>query len=1311
MRIDRNILINNLFPFSQKGNGIIIGKPGIGKSYALSQLSDSLWDNNIPSFIIKIDEIDGTDQSLQVELDTQENWISFLDSVKLPSDESKAVLIFDAFDAARDESLRKQYISQIRKAISGLKKWNVIVSIRTYDATKSPQLIKLFGANKTFEIGGLNEQELKSAFDNNPALGKMYDLAGDELKSVLKIPFFLRLLEIVLVGIEDAEYDKIKLIKSEAELLDKFWKKKISNTENSYNKEALLKQLSYCLVQNKTLSYLKDKFIQDSKTFKELRSDDIISEVGVSDHYVAFSHNILFDYIIGRLTIPVEPIKLVEYISQDKSRPFFLRPSFIFHFTRLWYKHRKEFWESYKHLNSESDAHIVLFKRLIPTSVIANEFETIDDLESVISNIDSIQKLLQSIRFLSGRILGVRDIELLYELSDKLNLEFLWDYAFVFDKIIRNENFNKELYKDKCGIIARRFLEFILVERKKRPERSFSLDRLGSTRGIEFVSRTFKTDIDKSKLLLKQILTLLKEPEFEIWYFSSLSDNIEHFASYDPEFVAEIYQTIFAHTKESNEKTNMVVSVALNLISNRSQDFEMCYYKLIEFFPNFLKISPEIAIRIGLEIVNSYVIKDKLYVPSDTVSYHKIQINDIVGTYLPDNSSMWNNNLSYHKPAQLEIKIILYLKELVTAGNVGKLDSLLQVYFSHAVVGFTWKKLIELANEYPNIFKNYLFQLTLNQIILDSSDTTYEIGISLEKIYPELNPEQREKVEESILKLLETEKDQDNKYADHKVNRLLNCIPKKLLTKEESINIINESNAVKNEPTFKSSCSSEPYTTDKWLEEQGIDLNEEENKEVYELLSQLESFNHQRMNDTPNRMQFAVLLPIAKKLFLLIKDDGKYKDELCCSAIKEVSKYYSIITRDVSQIENEDYQIAKEAIVYGLDFISKYDESFDDSSSPATGYSPTPRIEASSALTGLLRFNNDEEIFQLILKNIVDTNPIIRFNILRNISQVWLERPDDFWELVFERLANEPDSFTMATVLNNASRSDLIEKNEKLVVKAAQIASDRINEFGTNDSFWKAYGGLLLFLLDRRKNKIARGIIYDNIENTDFIQTLVFRLFDFIDPKYRDNDYTKEGTHKELIELFHDIANRNLSLLKDVDFSKINEESIDNKRLLLIDFIVQRIYFALDINKRIRKKHELHPNEKNKIAFYDKVKPLLSNIIDNSKEIGGGIIIAHTAHYLIETLNGVVRFYPEEAASILEMTAQITELSYRTGYTFDSSAIKEVVSLTEGLLADHKQLLRNDNSLNHLVTILNIYVETGRPEALELLWKLDEVFK
>ena len=36
MKIDRSHIIEELFQFSQEGNGVIIGKPGIGKSYSIA---------------------------------------------------------------------------------------------------------------------------------------------------------------------------------------------------------------------------------------------------------------------------------------------------------------------------------------------------------------------------------------------------------------------------------------------------------------------------------------------------------------------------------------------------------------------------------------------------------------------------------------------------------------------------------------------------------------------------------------------------------------------------------------------------------------------------------------------------------------------------------------------------------------------------------------------------------------------------------------------------------------------------------------------------------------------------------------------------------------------------------------------------------------------------------------------------------------------------------------------------------------------------------------------------------------------------
>lgn len=1318
MKIDRSQIIEDLFRFSQKGNGIIVGRPGIGKSYSIAELAEFLTEKNIPSFIISIDTLlDGTDKSIEDEIEAEGDWISYIDQIKLSGD-YKAVLIFDAFDAARDEKLRKEILRQIHKAISRLKKWNVLVSARTYDATKSPKLIRLFGNEnygehipcRHYEIPELNEQELASVFKNDVGLEQFYEAAYQELKDVLKIPFFLSLLEIVLKDAEVNEIEEIKLIKSETELLDKYWDKKVANTEHSYKKESFLTSLANNLVQQRTMSTLKADFVQDEDIFKELRSDDLINEVGVVQKYIAFSHNILFDYIVGRVVIPPGPEELLGFINIDGSRPFFLRPSFIFHFTRLWYHYRSKFWRNFTFLNTQTEIKVLLFKRLILTSVVANEFESVSEVKIIFESEANIQQLLQAIRFLSDRKIQERDMELLYKLRNTLDIIFLWDYAFIFDIILKDENLNKEINIEKLGIISRCFLRYILDTGKASPEVRPQLDRLGSARGIEFVSKTFNSNPKEATKLLREILDLLKEPYFEIWYFSSLCEDLKYFISDAPAFVSEIYQRIFSHTETSDAKTNMG-TVTLNLTSNRRQDFDMCYYRLVELYPTFLTESPNIAIETGLSIVNTYIKKEKLHVNNVSESLPEIHVKEIRTHFLADLSSIWHDSLVYNKPAELVEKIIDFFKQLASENKVPELTESIDIYISNALVGFMWKKLIEFGNDYPQLLLEYLYELALNPVILESSDTTYEIGISLEKIFPLLKKEQREKVEKTILNLLNVDDEYRKSYTKHKVNRLLNCLPKELLQSKEARIIVENSEPVKNEPTYKSSWSSEPFTTDKWLEEQGVDLKNPGNKEIYNQLSVLQEFNHANINDTLLRGKFVDLLPIAGKLLKRMTGEEVIDNELEFSALTEIAKFYSIISQDSSQINKEDYHNAKRAIQYCLRYISKHDQSFDNSKSPSAGYSPTPRIEASGALIGLYAYNAENDILEDIKKYMKDSNPVVRFNVLRNIGLLWQFKPTEYWEIIFECLANEPDSFTVSAILNNVYLKGIIDVEEN-INQAIGIVAKRIDEFGKSDSFTKAYSGLLLYLLDNKKNEVAKKIIYDHIENPDFIRTLIFRMFDFIDPKYKDNDYTVENTRKELIQLLVDIAARNLDLLREDNPTKFSEEgSLERKRLFLIDFLIQRIYFGLSINEAIRSQDKLKPSEKNKIAFYDRIKPILLNVVNSSKKIGGGIMVAHTAHYLIQTLNGVLKFYPEECQSILKMTSKITTLAQSTGYTFDPSSIREVVSLTETILADHKELLKNEDSFEDLISILNVYVESGRTEALELLWKLDEVFK
>lgn len=98
----------------------------------------------------------------------------------------------------------------------------------------------------------------------------------------------------------------------------------------------------------------------------------------------------------------------------------------------------------------------------------------------------------------------------------------------------------------------------------------------------------------------------------------------------------------------------------------------------------------------------------------------------------------------------------------------------------------------------------------------------------------------------------------------------------------------------------------------------------------------------------------------------------------------------------------------------------------------------------------------------------------------------------------------------------------------------------------------------------------------------------------------------------------------------------------------------------------------------------------------------------HSAHYFIQIMGEALRFDPRVS---LATTSEITAIAAGSNYSFDHSAIREVVKYTERLLADHKSMLTEPEAFAQVMSLLNIYVRSGWPEALDLLWKLDEIFR
>ena len=155
--------------------------------------------------------------------------------------------------------------------------------------------------------------------------------------------------------------------------------------------------------------------------------------------------------------------------------------------------------------------------------------------------------------------------------------------------------------------------------------------------------------------------------------------------------------------------------------------------------------------------------------------------------------------------------------------------------------------------------------------------------------------------------------------------------------------------------------------------------------------------------------------------------------------------------------------------------------------------------------------------------------------------------------------------------------------------------------------------------------------------------------------------------------------------------------------------MVTRLYLSVD-NLDTSAGGEEAPDRAMQVSrFYSLVKPLLAKLIDRTVGDDGRVLLpASTAHHLMRLFNIVLTCDPRE---VLHMAALAAKASRRTSYNFDSLAIKDIVDLVEVILADYRQEVRDERSLADLVALLDVFVDAGWPEALNLVWRLDEVYR
>ncbi|MFP5041309.1 hypothetical protein [Parasediminibacterium sp. JCM 36343] len=1008
----------------------------------------------------------------------------------------------------------------------------------------------------------------------------------------------------------------------------------------------------------------------------------------------------MFDYAVSIYSIPEKTSDLILFINSDPTRPFFLRPSFLYFFTSEWYRDITEFWKAYWNLCAIESKVINLLVRLVLNGIIVSEYSSIEDIVAITNHSSSsirattLKNLLQSIRLLrkldANKVAGL----ILY-LSKHLQTDFIFEVSFLLDQEIVNGKSNNsiELY----GEAARNLLRYILLNRQV--ENTEFLDRIGFGIAVSMVAKTYSTNTLESKNLLLRILEMTQESNFEIGYLSQLSDAVKYILPFDSHFVAEIYLAIFGHTELSNQETQMGASVLMSFKSNRRQDYELCYFRLQEFFPEFLQQASSIAIRTGLTIVNKYVIDFKIQITLEEI---KFNFNGRECVFIPDLSVIWVHDFNYHENYNIANKIIDFLEKLIIASNPA-LDALFIEYIQYAKVGYTWRLLFELGTKYPSKLAKALFPL-ISPLFLRDLNISFYVTNFIDKSAGYFTKKQISQIERSVFFAFKKEEIKQ-------IATVLTRLPIARLSFKKSKKIVYDSGPVDNSLPLAYQSSVTTFTSEMWMQERGVDVKSPENEILIDARQKLEAFNNKWRNDEPSINDYSLHLEIALDAYSKLESrHTTLHSDLFYSVLNEIAASLSIICRNLTGCPEEQIKLIKKVISYSFNYLTEFDAN-NEGNSPAHGWSPTPRIVATEGLLYIYIYDQDEIFYELLRQALNDSVPIIRYMAVNRISLLAEKDYARYWKLYIDRIEKEDDGFIYAALLGNI-HVDLnnVEKQVNDIIDLCLAKSDL---FEFSDNFIDAFAKMLIWFFLSHKSERAHQELINAISISRLCKSIIFELCNSLHPSNILNEFASDPEKYkplfQIIKSYVETCGKRLSSAKDEEFNSGNKE-IKNSFEIIHEVII-RLYFQLD-EARIgtgKNQFSLPINDENRRGFYFLVKPIYQQIVLYSSKITGkGLIIGNSAHYFIESLNHVLHY---DVKDVLSMAASITQYSISTGYTYDAHGIAEMVKLTEKLLADHRDLLLDDSSFKNLIDILDIYINSGSVQALTLLWRLNEVFR
>lgn len=1307
---------NAILAAAHKDSFLIVGEPGAGKSGVLNSLARKLRTNGHDVLELAVDRHSvETLEGLKNELGLEHGLVETLDAW---DGAGPGWLIIDALDAARGGKGESVFRTLIERVMERNGRWRVIASIRTFDLQMGEQFKALFkGAPpiptlqiqefqmvRHVQIPLWSPTEFQQLLDSTPKLKEALEHAPSALRRLAEVPFNTRLLcEMIKEGSVSGDFSQIA---SQTALLNLYWDRRVKSL--GAPAQACITRIVNEMVENRILrAAFPSAAGSDPATLDALESRGVLISLD-NRRRIQFRHHLLFDFAAANVLL--DPKGLVDgshNFPKEDARGLLLAPALTFVLREIWDADtsRAQFWTAAAHILADRNGDPVI--RSTAGRVCSEYPSDPNDLSILAQRVVAEDNgAAQILAHLSGT-LAIRLEEhpemplapwcrLLHDLSANVaqasnTVRFLL-YRFL-EHGVDEEN------RILLGAAARALLSYALT--LDMPYRLV-------VSAIDLVGSTYATDPAASRELLDRVFDPNRLDRFAPDEVPALCRRIKIIAKHDPAFAQRIYPKVFGHVVTEQRETNITDSQILSLVSNARQDYEMAYYELVEFAPNFLALHAKHAIEAIIEATEIFIAREH---PLDS---KRLSFNLTIGSRAihlrEDLSYLWAHNPdeTYHHDGEALVKKLL---DYLRSGSAAEVTQAVEHVMEKASLAIFWSRLFLAAGERRDNVLDLVLPVAMQEVFLTLPDTRKDAIDAVAAGYDRLDDQERREFEDGVRAFdfsgFESPADAHASFE----RRLFGAIGRERLVTDYARSIAGEpreTGDVPNERLFSVSATfqaPEPYH---WIRELDHDLPANQS-----LMMAIDTVKGQLDLERDSKEAMPVALRETLDALDLLASKIDHKTQNPDLAIYAEGQIALALDRLVDRTETPkaDERRSTERFISLLTLTSgsqgphvheDTEESFERNASWGM---PAPRVDAAKIAFDLMRarpdlYRNLEPMADALLQ---DPHPAVRLNAALHLLRIWELDNNRFWQRLSACFGSEPNQGVLDLVISGVLARVLHHAPER----AMQLALGLLDRFRAavdrQARMRKALADILAILWVIHEQQAAHQVLVEWIaaparhfpELGKILGALRGAFVAGLGGKARDNKDTVRHRAQALAFSIAKAADSSLAVC-------LANGERDEARVLaqILDAVCRELYFASGARHSTQDAESANGEEGLRL-FFDEVAGTL--------EILGNNATPHTIYYLLQLMEFLL---PVDAVRAFDITAHALRHGGRkTGYQFESLGVDLFVKLIGVFLADHKQIFDDKGRRDALIECLEIFMEVGWPDARRLLYRLPSLLQ